>query len=350
MKNYIELALQNTFCYRVKFTKKQMEQKSMQMFYKNQLFMISISEMNTMTVITPYLSPCMYFRHHFLQRYKYNKRYGNYVLECSGHNNDNNNAITFDIIDEVPIDFLMITNLFMKHWGTCDNIETIEITKEQDQQKISEYLSKYNFKNESDDTLSDVCKKAKKDYYGRSGKLVVQNSEWATADMGLNRLTKNDYFSELTKMTIANINQKLTQFEKLKREIFSDEIEGVAKLQGGLDLSSINNSFGFAFLNDWNEYNIIRCTDSLFMKNERQRRFGRIGAFTDMIYKPQQTFREYNLNECDIQSIVVFDEFLALENVQTTLQIDDDGRRENMFQGHSNYKAPKTIWNTLFGL
>ena len=330
----VRLALSNTFNYKVKFTKENKDQKIF-MFYSNPLFKIDICGNDKMIIDTHYLSPCMYLRHNFVKEYE---KIGDiYILKSDGY--DDGNSLTFNIIDEVPIDFIIITKLFGKYYDKCDtNIKDIKITKEQEKNKINKYLSKYNLEAKSNEDLIKLCNKqnAYKDYY-QSGSLVVHNNQWATADMGLNRLNKKDYFSDFTKEIIKNIDNDLSELDKLNNDR-CDTIGGIAKLQGGLNLSSIGNYFGYGFINNFNELNedIIRCTDSLQQSNSKQ------------------TFKEYGLCECNLQSIVILNEFLIHKyELQTTLDINIytyDANTSNTIIQHrkySNYKEKTTFENIL---
>ena len=177
------------------------------------------------------------------------------------------------------------------------------------------YLKNKNEENE----LKKIVNNSLKDY-AINGNFKVHDKNWQTADLGLNRLKNGASFSDSTSKIINYINNDLTNENNLlnpdnesKKEnrdyyenyFYSSKITGVAKLQGGVDLYAISSLFGNHYLYKKYDEQILRCN----------------GEF--------DCFRYYSCSECDLQSIIVFNEFLKKYDKQTTLEIIERGKIAN---------------------
>lgn len=134
------------------------------------------------------------------------------------------------------------------------------------------------------------------------GNLHILNKNWINSDIGINRFSPNKSSSKYTSDVLNNINKK---FEKYKIYDHSgkvsqfDIIKQEAVYQGGINLESINwfyNSF----------YEIYYRT--LIRINSKE----------------DKTWRDYSTNEAPILSILLFNDLLMSENVNTEIEIEQD--------------------------
>lgn len=306
MMENIKKAIKKTFYYKIIITKID-NKKNIYIQHINPLFDLEINELN-LNVKTKYLSPCMYLKNIIN---KYEKDDDNNYIICEKGIYMNNTEIEFNIKDSIPIDFLIITKLFSFTYNTpnmCKNISNINIFLEKNEKLLEKYIEQYvnNFK-----IIEPELKNIWNDYK-KYGIFKINNNKWITSDPGVGRFSTNEYFSEYTKNILSTINKKLDESlfnnSNLDKNLYYKKIHAAHKFQGGLNLKCISSIFGNNYLYNNNESIIRCCGNSVYWNN---------------MYWRNNMYNVYNLNESDIQSIIIFNEFLKKENISTTLTFDN---------------------------
>jgi hypothetical protein len=308
LKNNIVKALTRTFSpYSITFTKKNIND-SIELYHNNVLFDVSVNE-EQLKLKTKYLSPCMYIRHLLIEEYK--KEDNKYVLKEIGSIVDD--TIIFNSKNNIPIDYMIIMKAFSLH---KTNISSIEINRNNDNNTIEKYEKQAGeyLDNMTTNELERLTHKSWNNFK-ISGLFEVHDKRWKTADIGLNRLKDGKSFTNYTEEILSKINNDLNENRTLfiddvvgtkhRNNKYFNRITGAAKLQGGVNLEAIFSLFGNSYISRNNESTLLRCIEK-------------------DTYNP--VFNRYGCCECDLQSIVIFNEFLRKYGQKTTLLLMKDDK------------------------
>lgn len=290
-------SLKETFFYNIKITKKY-DKSEIHLKHKNLLFSLEIKE-TKMFLSTRYLSPSMYILN-LIKPYEKNFE-GYYVVYEEGFYVDNTKkCIEFDS-DKIPIDYVIISRLFsfLKN-NNFSNIKEFDIIPKKN-------VNLFDYENKK--KLSKIeYKKCWKDFMNYNGSLIVHDKRWITYDLSyifgnikpISEFAQNVFDKINESMKKGNLSLKYDELE------YHNEISGVFKAQGGINLTLFLKSFGYSHLFDQKNLNcgdiLIRSSGYLYPKTS-----------TD------NAWNNYYCDNSDFQSVVILNEFIKSEGIKTTL-------------------------------
>jgi hypothetical protein len=306
-------SIKKTFYYEVLITKNT-NNNNAYLQYNNLLFDITIDEKKVL-LKTKYLSPCMFIQNTIRPYVMDNDK--NYTIVEYGEYTDKSELnIKFDANNsKIPIDYFLITKLFAflkknDHFLKYSNIKKIDIKQKNENEIDTSFYE--NEKNKLTNIKYSDCWKN----FNLNANFKIHHKEWITSDLGIGRYKEQQSISDFTQKIFDKINNYIDANNLKLLGNKKNKISGIANYYGGINLTKILDCFGHSNISK-NAYSNIICSNS---------------------------WNEYYVSNTDIQTLVVFNEFLKVEGIKTTLmydgKIDTTKKEDILFISEDNMIYP----------